>query len=101
MPTSRTAKATPSRRTHAIQRSAACNRSARTGLTRTAFLDPLERPNGVLAQELVVALRVRSNRVPFGVAPDVARRDERVAAEPADVVARDVEPVEIAHELVA
>src|SRR5436853_1179138 len=101
MPTSSTAKPTPIRRTHAIHRSAACNRSARTGLTRTALLDPLERPDGVLAQELVVALGVRSNRVTFGVAADVARGDERVAAQPAHVVARDVEPVETAHELVA
>src|SRR5437764_57871 len=90
MPTSRTAKATPIRRTHAIQRSAACNRSARTGLTRTASLDPLERLRRTRVDtepaRAAVELELRRRL-------DLHVRDERAEHDPRAVTTRDQQRV--------
>ena len=55
------------------------------------FVDPCERPLRVLAQQRVVALRVRLGELRGARRRRVAERDERVAAQVARVVARDVQ----------
>ena len=64
-------------------------------------LDPRERPARVLGEQLVVALGVATQRGARArlVGTDVPERDERVAAEPARVVARDVEAIHLGDEL--
>ena len=57
------------------------------------FVDPSERPRGVLAEQRVVAVGVPLHRRALGGAADVACRHERVPAQPARIVPGDVEAV--------
>ena len=56
-------------------------------------VDARERPLGMLAQEVVLVLGKARDGFALGLAADVPGRDERVPAQPARVVARNVEPV--------
>ena len=57
------------------------------------LVDSLERPHGVLAEQRIVAVGIPLHRRALGGAADVARRDERVPAQPARIVPGDVEAV--------
>src|SRR6266516_5563369 len=73
-------------------------RSRASGAARSRGAQPLERPLGVLAQELVVALRVAPGEA--RVAARVAERDEGVSAQVARIVAGHEEPVVALGQLV-
>src|SRR6266516_3053401 len=66
-------------------------RSRAGGAARSLGYQPLERPLGMLAQELVVVLRVPPGEA--RVAAGVAERDERVPAQVARIVVGHEEPV--------
>src|SRR5206468_322892 len=88
-PTSRTAKTTPPRRTRATHVSI----SRRRTTSGIAGIHPSDRPLGVFTQHVVVVLEVGLDGRALLGAADVAGRDERVALEPASVVARHVQTV--------
>src|SRR6184192_2019036 len=93
MPTFSTATTTPTSRIHASQRSVATR-------SDTPRLHTCDRPARVLAQVGVLVLEVRPGRGPLVGAADVARGDERVSLQPAAVVARHVQSLVAAAQIV-
>src|SRR5271169_1213426 len=107
MEISSVAKISPAPRAHDSQPSSSLTsprcwnaRSPRSPFrSGTAGLHPRERPGGVLAQHPVAVLEVRLDGAALGLSADVSGGDERVAAQPAAVVARHVEPAVAAAKL--
>src|SRR5262249_40769511 len=71
---------------------ASCVRRA-PGPSSLARSRPLERPGGVLGEQLVVVRGVSLDPLALLVTPHVAERDQRVPLQPARLVARHVEAV--------
>src|SRR6266849_4119768 len=71
---------------------------AGSGFSR-ARLDPRGRPGGVLALNLVFTLRDRREQRQMPAVADVAECDESVPPEPARLLARHVEALELVDEL--
>src|ERR671937_2929043 len=86
-------------RTRAIQSSTSRSRPSRPSVSM-ALLDSRQRPLRLLAQQRVVTVGVRCGELGIVGAPDIAERHERVPPQVARVVARDVQALVAAAQLV-